>query len=314
VNANKPNPNDKYWELIRNPAARTYFFIAMAGAGVASVAMFLFSSPIAAGVLFLCAVCGTVMRWTGAPAGYVVSLAYFSIAPLGVPEEFDVFNQIPASHFRLLDIVVIGGSLVYLFAQYRFYAILHSGMPFEAKRFYLKATAKPLVRPSAPLPDAELGRFFIRLIVYLIAGQVAWFCVANLRVDLDTFPPLVWMPPADYYRYSASGPMLLSEPASRFVLAVALPLGTMLILRFALWYRELHGLSRDQGKLIVQDTGWRENRRELSRQEKWRADAIDRTPTLSRPPFGCGSVVMVVLAPVVFALIIIVAMCCAGFR
>ena len=247
MSGKKPNPNEKYWELIRLPAARTYFFLAMAGAGVASVAMFLFSSPIAAGVLFLCAVCGTVMRWTGAPAGYVVSLVYFAIAPLGVPEEFDVFNQIPASHFKLFDAVVMGASLVYLFAQYRLYAILHAGMPFEAKRFYLKSTAKPLVRPSGPLPDAELGRFFVRVIVYLIAGQVAWFLVANLRIDMDNFPPLVWMPPAEYYRNSIQGPMLFSEPGSRFVIVTAFALGTALLVRFGLWYGQLHALTREQG-------------------------------------------------------------------
>jgi hypothetical protein len=314
VKAARTNPNEKYWELIRNPAARTYFFIAMAGAGVAGVAMFLFSSPIAAGVLVLCAVCGTVMRWTGAPAGYVVSLAYFAIAPLGVPEEFDVFNQIPASHFKLVDLVVVGGSLVYLFAQYRLYAIVHSGMPFEAKRYYLKATAKPPVRPGTPLPDAELGRFFVRIVVYLITGQLAWFLLANLRIDLDTFPPMVWLPPAEYYRNSANGPMLLSEPSSRFVLATASALGIVFLVRFVSWVRELYGLGREHGELVVLDTGWREHRRELSRREKWRADALDRGPTLARPPFGCGSLVMVVLAPVAFALIVIVAMCCAGIR
>jgi hypothetical protein len=306
VKAEKPNPNEKYWELVRNPAARTYFFLAMAGAGVAALAMFLFSSPIAAGVLFLSAVCGTLLRWTGAPAGYVVSLAYFAIAPLGVPEEFDVFNQIPQSYFRLFDLVVIASSMVYLFAQYRLYAVLVGGMPFEAKKHFLKATAKPVVRPAVPLPDAELGRFFVRVAVYLIA--------TNLRIDLDSFPPLVWLPTADYYRHAVNGPMLFSEPGSRFAILAGTALGIVLLFRFALRYWQWHGFTREQGELVLKDTAWAETRRELNRQEKWRADALDRKPTLARPPFGCGSVVLVVLVPIALALVVIVGLCCAGVR
>jgi len=309
----KPSPNDKYWELIRLPAARTYFFIASSGLIAASVATFLFSSPIAAAVLFVCGICSLVLRWTAMPVVYFLSLAYFSFAPLGVPEDF-VFNQIPNSYLRVFDLVVVGGSLVYLFAQYRLYSILHAGMPFEAKKHFLKVTAKPPVRPSTPLPDAELGRFFGRLALYLIAGQTIWFLLSNFRVDLENFPPLLWQPTSEYYRQALEGPMLLSEPASRFVLFAGVTLGVGFLLRFGFWYWQLHDMGREQGELILRDTEWRETRRELNRQEKWRAEALDRTPTLARPPFGFGSVVMVILAPLAIAFLAIVGICCAGIR
>lgn len=307
--------NEKYWELIRLPAARTYFFIGSSGLAVAALATFLLSSPIAAAVLAVSGICGMVLRWTAMPVVYFISLAYFSIAPLGVPEVFDPYNQIPSSYLRVFDVVVIGGSIVYLFAQYRLYAVIHAGMPFEAKKSFLKSMAKPLVRPSGPLPDAELGRFFLRLAAYLVAGQTIWFLLTNLRVDLDRFPPLSWIPAQESLRNRISGPMLLSESSSRFVLSVGITVGVAVLLRFALWYRHLHTMSREQGTLILLDTEWQETRRELNRQEKWRGDAIDRKPTLARPAFGCGSALLVVIAPTaILLLLVIVAMCCGGVR
>jgi hypothetical protein len=310
----KPSPNDKYWELVRLPAARTYFFIGASGLGVVALATFLFSSPIAAAVLAIAGICGLVLRWTAMPVVYFISLVYFSIAPLGVPEFFDPYSKIPSSYLNVFDLVVVGGSLVYLFAQYRLYSIIHAGMPFDAKKYFLKSTAKPLVRPSGPLPDAELGRFFLRLAVYLVAGQAIWFLLTNLRVDLDNFPPLSWIPSQESQRNRMEGPMLLSERGSRFVLSVGITLGVAFLLRFALWYWHLLRMGREQGELILLDTEWQETRRELNRQEKWRGDALDRKPTLARPGFGCGSVVLVILGPLAFVFCVIIAMCCGGIR
>lgn len=309
-----PSANDKYWELVRLPAARTYFFIAASGLGVASLATLLFSSPIAAAVLAIIGICGLVLRWTAMPIVFFISLSYFSLAPLGVPEDFESFNQIPGSYLRVFDLVIVGASLVYLFAQFRLYSILHAGMPFEAKKQFLKATAKPTVRPSGPLPDAELGRFFMRLAIYLVAGQAVWFLLTNLRVDLDRFPPLVWMPAEEYPHEAYGAPMLLGASGSRFALSAGATLAVAFLLRFTLWYWQLNRMSREQGELILLDTGWHETRRELSRQEKWRADALHRAPTLARPAFGLGGLLMMILAPVSFVLLVILAMCCGGMR
>ena len=54
----------------------------------------------------------------------------------------------------------------------------------------------------------------------------------------------------------------------------------------AFWYWRLTRLSPGEARMVLLDTGWRESRRELNRQEKWRAWGLTRRRPKSarRPP------------------------------
>jgi hypothetical protein len=53
----------------------------------------------------------------------------------------------------------------------------------------------------------------------------------------------------------------------------------------AFWYWRLTRLSPGEARMVLLDTGWRESRRELNRQEKWRAWGLARRrPKSARRP------------------------------
>jgi hypothetical protein len=307
----KPNP---YREMIANPAARTYLMIAGGGLLVTILTMFLIGSPIAAALLLVVGACGLVLRWTAMPPIFVLLVSYLSFAPLGIPFEFSPFSDIPGSHFRFLDGVLIGSALVYLIGQYRFYSIVHVGMPFDANKFFVKPGAKPTVRPAEAPKDRELWLLFARVGLFVLAGQLLWIAFTYLRVDFHRVPPLTVVEPSDGYpRYNARvEEMTVPESASRFLLASAFFFTVAICARFAFWYWGLLLLGRDQARMIVVDMQWNEDRREMSRQEKWRGWQKGKILGKAREKFGCSGWFLAIGLPLILLFLFLIVLCCSG--
>jgi len=307
----KPNP---YRELIANPAARTYLMIAGGGLLVTILTMFLIGSPIASALLLIVGLCGLFLRWTAMPAVFVLLLSYLAFAPLGLPFDFSSFSEIPGSHFRFLDGILVGSALVYLIGQYRLLSVVHIGMPFDANKFFVKPGAKATVRPAESPRDSELWLLFARVGLFVLAGQLLWLAITYLRVDFDRVPPLSVAEPTDgYRRYGApADEFYISDYASRFVLASGIFLAVALAARFAFWYWGLLLLGRDQARMIVVDVQWSEDRREMSRQEKWRGWQKGRILGKAREKFGCGGWFLAIGLPLVLLFLFLIVLCCSG--
>jgi hypothetical protein len=253
-----------------------YLIISAAALGVLVVALFFLASPIAAAIVFITGIAGLVLRWTAMPMFAVVVVAWIAFAPNFLPYEainFSNLTNIPGSWFRIQDIIVIGAMLIYLVAQYRLSTIAQQGMPFEAKPAFLKRSAKPTVRAVAAITDSELIRFFMRIGVFLIGGQMLWLFVNHVGLDFRRVPPFVLLE-IDARRFSSFSSYQV--PGVPLVVHRIL-ISMLLIFSFAFFAKilfhiwRLRRLNRDEGMLILQDTQWSEQRRELNRQEKWRA-------------------------------------------
>ena len=309
----KAVPN-AYREMIANPAARTYLMIAGGGLLVTILTLFLIGSLFAAVLLLIVGVCGLVLRWTAMPPIFVLLVSYFSYAPLGLPFDFSSFSEIPGSYFRFLDGVLIGAALVYLIGQYRFYSVVHVGMPFDANKFFVKPGAKPTVRPAESPRDRELWLLFARVGLCVLAGQLLWLAVTYLRVDFDKVPPLTIAEPSDGYRRSSApvAEMAVQEPASRFLLATGFFLAIAISARFAFWYWGLLLLGRDQARMIVVDVQWNEDRREMNRQEKWRGWQKGKILGKAREKFGCSGWFLAIGLPMILLFLFLIVLCCSG--
>ena len=303
----KPNP---YRELIGNPASRMYLMVAGGGLLVSLLTMFLIGSPIAVALLLLVGLCGLILRWTAMPVVYVVLLSWLSFAPLGLPFDDNPFSSIPGSHFRFLDFILIGSSLVYLIGQYRLFSISHVGMPFDANKLFVKRGAKPTVRPAEAPRDWELWMLFARVGIFALAGQLLWVAITYFRIDFERVPPLVYRVPEDGYK--RADPLFLQDYLSRFLLSLGFFLAVALTARFVFWYWRLLQLQRDQARMILVDTQWNEDRREFSRQEKWRGRQKGKILGAIREKFGCSGWFLAIGLPVILLLLFLAVLCCSG--
>lgn len=296
----KPNP---YRELFTNPAARTYLMVAAGGLLVTLLTMFLIGSLIATAMLLIVGLCGLVLRWSAMPVVFVVLVSYFSYAPLGLPFDYGAISNIPSSNLRFLDVILVGSSLVYLIGQYRLFSAVQSGMPFDANKLFVKARAKPTVRPAEAPRDRELWMLFARVGIFVLGGQLLWYAITNWRVDFERVPPIVFSAPVEGFR--RGDPLFVPDYLSRFLLALGFFLTVALASRFVFWYWRLLQLQRDQARMILIDTQWGEDRREMNRQEKWRGWQKGAILGTNSTKIGCGGWFLALGLPLVLLVIFI---------
>jgi hypothetical protein len=294
------NPDDPGFlmKAVKNSASRAYLMIAAAALLILVVTMFLNGSPLAAAVIFITGLT-SLLRWTAMPVFTILAVAYLLYAPLGINFERTPFSMIPGSYFKLMDLLVIGSLLIFVLGVYRLYALNYQAMPFEAKGEFIKRTATPAVRIRSEIEDAELIRFFLRIGIYLLAGQLLWLIVVNLGWDFQKAFPLVVIEQENplTMRRPNYVPPLISNGMNRALMTAFILLGAGLLARFVFGVWRNMTLNRDEGTLILLDTAWSENRRELNRQEKWRAQARERALGLTsdREKSGCLFYVAAVL-------------------
>jgi len=297
----KPEPNPLV-ESFTNPAARVYLLIGGLGLAVLALTMFLVGSPLAAAVLLSTGASGLLLRWTAMPVFTIIALAYLSFAPIGIPFDVGRFTQIPGSSFVYTDLIIVAAALVYLTGQYRLLTLVHQGMPFDAGLGDRQGRLRGLVRPSLVVSDPELIRFFVRVGLAVLAGQLLWLAVTNLAVDFRRVPPIIIAEEEFTLRKSGRG---FDPLESRYLLTASAFLILAVGLRAVFWYWRLQTMNRDQARLILHDTAWSENRRQLSRQEKWRAYAkalaLGEKPPTER--LGWGFYLIVVLIVVFVAML-----------
>lgn len=223
---------------------------------VLAASAFVRGGPPPALILLLIAVVGAAYRYRGAPVLVFIWVLYLQAFPFGVPFGIDT-SPVRGSRFRAEDLLTGLALVVYLAAQYRLFVLTDRAVPAE-RAPDRRLPTRPPVRPG-PVGDAELMRLGGLALLAVLFGQVAWATATGLQLRTDGPPRLS---PAGY-----TGNDLLS----RF--AVTLGGGAVLVfgcrLGFGLWRQNRY--SADEGRLVLLDTGWREQRRELARQATWAA-------------------------------------------
>lgn len=201
----------------------------------------------------VCGIAGLLLRWTAMPVAVVLITGYFLLFPIGLP--FGLASRAPLqeSYFCLDDLLLVIAVLVYLSAQYR---IFHRVLNEPRHRDYVN----PWSRTS-----------IMTVIFAVLAGQVAWWLLTNLELHSGIDAPLRWKPGVVELMRGQAAPPTFSAELSRFCLLV-LGLAVLLsVVVFTLWYRRLFNLTSLEARMILLDTQWRFNRRELARLETWRS-------------------------------------------
>lgn len=206
-----------------------------------------------ASVPVVCGIAGLLLRWTAMPVVVILTLGYFLLFPIGLP--FGLASRAPLqeSYFRLDDVLLMTAVLVYLSAQYRIFdTVLMEARP--------RHHFNPWSRAS-----------LVAIVFALIAGQFVWWFLTKLELHSGIDAPLRWKPGVVESMRGQAAPSTFSAELSRFCLLI---LGLAMILcgiGFVLWYRRMLKLTTLEARMILHDTQWRFNRRELSRLETWRS-------------------------------------------
>ncbi len=291
---------DPFRELIRNPAARVYLAVAGGGLLMTVLIVFqLFNSPLGASLIFVVGILALMLRWTAMPVFIVVVTGYTVFSPFGVPLDLPRVSQTPGSQFRIADMLLTGSLLTYLLAQYRLLSLIHAAVPFEAGGLYLRKRAKAAVRAPTPVSDGELGRLFLRVGSFTLVGQLLWYGLTLLEVDFRAVPPVTVLEEDTPLSYVRQGPDAVPRWVSRTLMGVGLFVALGVAVRFAFWFWRHHSLGREQAKVLLTDLQWAEHRREIDRQEKWRAWMVDKLNGTAKPASGCGTAFLVVGLPAI---------------
>ena len=255
------------WRAIwTNPLARDYVFVGMIALIVVFVGMTLRGGMTSGLLAPLIASLGLVFRWSGMPLVFLVLLSYLLVFPYGLPIQPNGIAETTGHNFRITDLVLVGAVAVYFGCQYRLLSLTARAMPSD---LMFDKSKHPPVRPAETMLEGELARLLWTVGGIVFAGQVAWFLLTTFTLDLREFPPLRLIP-RPTFGMSETG-FGISPPFARLVMVLGTLTFCLIAMRLVFWYWRLTRLTPEQARMVLLDTEWSESRRELNRQEKWRA-------------------------------------------
>jgi hypothetical protein len=205
------------------------------------------------------ATAGLLLKRTWAPGAVLGTTVYLLIFPFGMPTTLPRLYG-PASGFALSDVIVIAAMLTYLLSQFRLFSLLVRAVPNEKANLAAKLHDPPIRRPYPTLTQDELFRLGGLIVLAVLAGQFLLLAAQRFEIrPLGGFPLRLAElgRRGDRLQHYAVPLLLLGLPA--------------LLLRFYFWVKKYRALSQDEARLLLLDTAWSENRRELARFETWRA-------------------------------------------
>lgn len=265
-----PRPNDplQFPDRFRDPVTRNYLFVGGAAILVAGAILFLKNGAptIIATVIALTAL--ITRGQTMLPGLFLIAVSIAAI-PLHVVNGAP-FSDVPVSHFRILDVLFVAAIVTYFACQFRLFSLTHRGIPSDIPAAFRRKSDATLVRPTALVGTEELGRLFVVIGLAVVVGQLVWLGVAELRIDFRKPFPIVL---DDYSQpiWSRAARRSAELWTNRFLLLVGVSAGVLIPVGLVFWYWRLHRLTPAEARSTLLDTEWYESRRELNRQEKWRA-------------------------------------------
>lgn len=280
-----PEPPKNLAGLGADPVTRNYQFVGLAALLVVFAVLAQRGDLVVALLPLLNAFLGLFFASAVPAFVFLFVTAYLLVCPFGLPFGLSPVSDIPGSHFRVSDLVVVGAVAVYLACQFRVLSLTARAVPADDP--FAKKKSPPTRRPPQSASASEVERLFLTAAVAVVLGQILWLAATTLRVDAAHFPPVRVAPERSPFGPRAEKASDLPAPLNRAVV-----LGGIAVLggfagRFVFWYWRVATLTPAEGEAVLLDTGWRENRRELSRREVWRAWATARVfapPAAPRPP------------------------------
>lgn len=248
--------------MYENRGVRNYLIAGLAALAMIFTILLQNGSDIGGLLLLVLGAAGMVLRWPAAPSFFLVLLLWFLIFPYGLPPAYENRFEVRDSHLRVADVLLAFSVVVYLASHYRVFGFTFQAMPFE-QRFPRRGT-KPTRRPTDLIRPGEIARLLYLTAGVVVVGQLVWLVATSLEIDVNAdFPlKLAEEPPPGKVRRREKFDLLL----------VLLGLGffAALFAQLIFGYWRLRLMKAAEGGMAVQDAGWDQTRRELTRVEKWR--------------------------------------------
>ncbi|MCZ2341251.1 MAG: hypothetical protein LC104_05570 [Bacteroidales bacterium] len=265
--------------LTQSSLGRCYLFTGLGAQCILAVALAQAGGlPALAPIVIGCL--GLLMRWTATPILFLMLFVFFLAFPEGLPV-WNVRSDIPRSFCRVSDLILVFVTVAYLVCYYRMLGLLHDAMPSSRTSRGSSQDLSPVLRRENHSFESEYIPIAAVLFIVLILVQIAYLMMNHLLIDMRAFPPVHWVDEfATRHRMSWTPEF----PVALHRLLVFI-LGTTIIVSivgFSLWYWGLNRLQPQEARMMIRDVSWRESRRELNRQAKWRAWVQRRMP---RPSF-----------------------------
>jgi hypothetical protein len=279
-----PEPADVR-TLYRDPGVRNYLFAGLAGLAMVFVVFFTKEALEGGLLVVMLGVAGLVLRWTAAPPFLLCVLTYFLVFPYGIPEAGPNSFELIEGRFRIADMMLVGAVAVYLIAQYRVLGLTQQAFPQDVGVTRKKNQPQER-RPPGLIAAGEIPRSLWVAGGVVLAGQVLWYLITGLQVVPGDFFPLRFEEPTRRFSFAEES---VSPAATRFVIVTGMIVFPALLARLVFGYWRLRVMNRDEAGMIVQDAGWDETRRDLTRAEVWRKwgrERAARRPARRRPANG----------------------------
>ena len=296
---------DKVRKVWSHPAGRVYASIASGALVTTCFPLVVQGQSFQALMILALGLCAIFFQMTFMPFMVLAVSAVLVSMPYGA---FPVFSgtNISNGYLNVFNMMMVGSLLIYFMAQFRLYTLVSTGMPGPSRLIDRDRPKKQrtVMRSSGKPGDPELMRLFVTGLAFVAVGQAVWFLVTSFRVGIDDVPTLKYMPSGRLI-FDAS---YIPEWGSRVTLAFGSVVAGTIVIRYALWYWWRCTMNREEGGLALTDTGWLENRRELSRMETWRAWALNLRKTRERRSglMGLGCIlILVVVVPLILVTLLI---------
>jgi hypothetical protein len=227
----------------------------LCGAGLLLMLLALFDQGLLLGNLLVVSV-GLLGIVTGMRSAPLLTFVILLIAQTG--HHLSLFRTLEFPQhrpfFHLGDLLLAMGMLAYVAGHYRLQSLWGHAVPMDPRQ-RRRASGKwggyeqaKQPRAQETLTPEELARFIVGLPLVAIAGQLAWWLLAR-----------EWLPE-----------VFVSRVMRLIVLIWALAVGTLLTgWLLGLW--RTRQMSAAEAQLYMQDTLWRETRREQRRIFRWLA-------------------------------------------
>jgi hypothetical protein len=272
--------------LYRDPGVRNYLFAGLAGLALIFVILFQNGSLEGGLIILLIGAGGLLLRWVAAPPFLLLVLVYFLAFPYGIPDPGPPSAaELVYGRFRVADMMLTAAVVVYLGAQYRLFGLTQQALPQDVG-VVQKRGVPPERRPARLIAANEIPRSLWVAGGVVLAGQFVWFLVTGLQVAAGDTIPLRYAEPSRFL--SRSGPGTLIPPAQRFVILTGMIVFTALLARLVFGYWRLRVMKPDEAGMVLQDAGWDESRRELTRVESWRRWGRERAERRERERAKCA--------------------------
>jgi hypothetical protein len=254
--------------LIEIPAIRNYLFAGLTALAMIFLIMLSQNSDIGGLMLVILGTAGMIFRWPAVPSFFLIVLFWFLVFPFGLWPGYENPRELSHGHFRIADVLLAFSVVVYLASHYRIYGLSAQAMPLEARQPRKKP--KPVRRPIDLIRIGELPRLLAITAGIVIVSQIVWLIVTSLDIDVNAAFPIV---AADNTLRGRSAPL---RGGTRMLLLLGAGFFGTLLARLVFGYWQLRVMNPTEAGMMLQDAGWDETRRELTRVEKWRIWSKDR--------------------------------------